>query len=319
MDVVEWLLEPENPSVRYRTLTELLDRADLPEAQEAKSAIPESAPVRKLKEKMHPDGYWLQKNSQGRIVGREAEYGSFGTTHFCLSYCAELGLDRSQPFVDKAASRYLGLQKEDGDWYEHLSCLYGYNIRTFVMLGYREDERVQRAIDLMLRTVRPDGGYLCDMHEKGKGKPQKSCVRGAAKALLAFSELPEYYNHERCLQLIDYFLSRNGIFKRNDHTRFVNRDMLTDSFPIIWRTNVWEILYALSKMGYGSDERLDNAWEILRSRRDHTGRYALYWTSAQSPWKVGQKDEPNKWITLYCMLAEKYSKQGNSSVNQGLK
>jgi len=305
MDVLDWLLEPGDPSVRYRTLTELMERKDS-EVEEAKRAIPDSEPVRKLKEKMHPDGYWLQKDYKGRTVGREAEYGSFATTHFCLSYCAELGLDRNQPFVDQAASRYLGLQKDDGDWYEHLSCLYGYNIRTFIMLGYREDERVQRAIDLMLRTVRADGGYLCDMHEKAKGKPPKSCVRGAVKALLAFAELPEYYNHERCLQLVEYFLGRNGIFRNHDHAHYVNRDMERDSFPIIWRSNVWEILYALSKMGCGRDERLADAWELMRSRRNASGRYVLDWTPAQCPWRVGKRGEPNKWITLYCMLAEKY-------------
>ncbi len=306
MDVYEWLLEPGDPSVRYRTLVELMDMGESEEAKIAKKSISESEPVKSLIAKMHPDGYWLQKNSQGRIVGQEAEYGSFATTHFCLAYCAELGLDRSEPFVEKAASRYLGLQKEDGDWYEHLSCLFGYNIRTFIMLGYRYDERIQKAIDMMLNTVRKDGGYLCDMHEKEKGRPPKSCVRGAAKALLAFSELPEYWNHERCLQLVDYFLSRNGIYKRNDHERFVSKDMLTDSFPIIWRTNIWEILYGLSKMGYGKDGRLADAWKVMESRRDTDERYLLDWTPSQSPWKAGIRGESNKWITLYCMLAEKY-------------
>lgn len=306
MDVLEWLLEPDDPSVRYRTLTELLDSAGREEVSEARKAITGSEPVKKLEAAMHPEGYWLQKDYKGRIIGRGVEYGSFATTHFCLAYCAELGLDRSYPFIEKAASRYLELQKEDGDWYEHLSCLYAYNIRTFILLGYQNDERVRRAIDLMLGTNRMDGGYLCDMHDKRKGRPQKSCVRGAAKALLAFSELPEYWKHERCLQLVDYFLGRNGIFKRNDHCRYVNKDMESDSFPIIWRTNVWEILFALAKMGYGNDERLADAWKVMESRRNADGRYLMEWTPAQSPWKAGKKGEPNKWITFYCMLAEKY-------------
>jgi len=198
------------------------------------------------------------------------------------------------------------LQKDDGDWYEHLSCLYGYNIRTYIMLGYRDDGRVQKAINLMLNTIRSDGGYLCDLHEKGKGKRPKSCIRGATKALLAFSELPEYWSHERCLKLVDYFLGRNGIYKKSDPDRFVNKDVLSDSFPMIWRTNIWEILYALSKMGYGKDERLTKAWEVMESRKDASGRYLLEWTPALCPWKAGKRGEPNKWITLYCMLAEKF-------------
>lgn len=306
MNVIDWLLEPENPSVRYRTLVELLDGAGSREALEAQSLIPESKPVQKLIEMMHPDGYWLQKDYKGRILGDGVEYGSFATTHFCLSYCAELGLDRSQPFIEKAASRYMDLQKEDGDWWEHLSCLYGYNIRTLILLGFRDDQRVQKAIDLMLSTNRRDGGYLCDMHEKGRGKP-KSCVRGSAKVLLAFAELPEYWKHERCKALIDYFLNRNGIFRNNDPNRFVNRDMEQDSFPMTWRTNAWEILYGLSKMGYGKDLRLFDAWGVLENKKDADGRYLISQTPGQSIWKVGKAGEANKWITFYSMLAEKLS------------
>lgn len=319
MNALEWLLEPDDPSVRYRALAELLDKGGMAEeeeakgyeAAEAKRAVADSEPVKRLMEAMHPDGYWLQKNYKGEILGRDVEYGSFATTHFCLAYCAELGLDRSHPFVEKAASRYLSLQKRDGDWWERLSCLYCYNIRTFIMLGYRDDLRVQKAVDLMLDTRRTDGGYLCGLHEKGRGKPQKSCVRGASKALLAFAELPEYWDHPRCLELVDYFLNRNGIYRRNDRQRFVNKDMELDSFPITWRTNVWEILYGLAKMGYGKDERLTDAWKVLESRKDQGGRYLLGWTPAQSPWKAGKRGEPNKWITLYCLLAEKYCERGN--------
>ena len=159
----------------------------------------------------------------------------------------------------------------------------------------------------MLSTARPDGGYLCDLHEKPNKRLPKSCVRGSAKALLAFSEMPEYRDHVRCRQLLDYFLNRHGIFKSKDHTRLVNDDMKRSSFPITWRTNAWEILCALSRMGYGRDERLEDAWNVMESRRDAQGRYPLDMTPAQSPWKVGKPGEPNKWVTFYCLLAAKYA------------
>lgn len=194
MSVIDWLLEPSDPSVRYRTLVELLDRSDTPEAREAQRLIPDSAPVKRLLGAMHPDGYWLQKKSgTGVLLGDGVEYGSFGTTHFCLSYCAESGLNREHPLVAKAAERYLSLQQADGDWWMHLSCLYAYNIRTFIMLGYREDER------------------------------------------------------------------------------------------------------------------LKDAWAVLDSRMDAEGLFKLCWTPKQSPWKAGKEGEPNKWVTLYCLLAKKHA------------
>jgi hypothetical protein len=308
-DIIHWLLQDDDPSMQWCTRRELLDAGvDLPEVKQAKSAIYQSTAVLGLLEKMHPDGYWLQKNPRTKVnVGDDVLYGSFGTTHFCLAYLAELGLDRSHTQVEKAAERYLSLQKTDGDWLNHYSCLFGYNIRTYVRLGYRKDARIERSIELLLQTVREDGGYLCDWHGgKYKTRQVKSCIRGAVKCLLAFAELPEYWEHPRCRQLVEYFLNRGGIYRSQNHDIFVNDDMKRHAFPIIWRANIWEILYALSKMGYGNDERLNSAWNELESRADETGRYKLDWTPTECPWKVGERGEVNKWITFYVLLAEKY-------------
>jgi len=311
-DVIRWLLEEDNPSVRYRTLKEILDyKDDSPEIVKAKSAILLSHPVRSLLEEMHPDGYWLQKNPRTqRVVGDGVEYGSFGTTHFCLAYLSELGVDRTNPLAQKAAERYLGLQQQDGDWLRHYSCLLGYNIRTFVRLGFKEDEHVQRAMDLLNQTCRKDDGYLCDIHEgKTRTGSVKSCFRGSVKALLAFSEFPIYWDQPRCKQLVNYFLGRGGIFQSQHPGIPVNRDVQIQSFPITWRANVYEVLYALSKMGFGSDERLQAAWKLQEGQADSIGRHRLGWTPTQCPWMAGKRGELNKWITFYAEAARKNSRQ----------
>ena len=305
-----WLLNTDNPSLTYRVITELLDiKINNSETIELRNKISNSPQVMHILSKMHPDGYWLQQNqTTKRYVGDDVEYGSYATTHFCLSYLSELGLTKENNFVAKAAERYLTLQKEDGDWLQHLSCLYGFNIRTFIKLGYRNDSRIQKSIDLMLQTNRFDNGYLCDIHEK-KTKKKKSCIRGATKALLAFSELPEYWNHCRCISLINYFLDREAVYKRTDKSKFVNKDIFANSFPSGWYTNLWEILYSLSKIGYGQDIKLKRAWDLLESKLDVDGRMKLDWTPTKCIWKIGKKDENNEWLTFYVLLAKKYAGQ----------
>jgi hypothetical protein len=307
--IVKWLLEPGNPSLRYRTMIELLGKPpDDPEALECKRQISGSIPVKGLLNEMNPDGYWLQKQQRtGVMLGDGVEYGEFGTTHYCLSYLAELGMDRNNLQVAKTAETYLNLQQEDGDFHRYLSCLLGLNIRTFAMLGYKDNPRLKKSIDLLLNTERPDGGYLCDLHEgKYKIKPVKSCIRGSVKTLLAFSDLPQYWKHDRIEKLVDYFLRRDGIYKTTNLYEFVNEDMERISFPITWRANVFEILLSLSKMGYGKNDRLERAWKILNTKRDNKGRYLLDWTPEQSPWKVGKRNEVNKWVTFYAYLAHKF-------------
>lgn len=305
-NILNWLLEPENPSLRYRTLLELLGNSpDEVEVVECRNQITESIAVKTLLDKMHPNAYWLQKNPRtGKIVGDGVEYGSFGTTHYCLSYLAELGMDKTNAQVARAAERYLNLQRGDGDFLRHFSCLLGLNIRTFTMLGYVDDSRVKKSIELLLNTDRPDGGYLCDLHEgKYKTRSVKSCIRGSVKALLAFLSLPEYWEHERVRQLVDYFLNREGIFKRSTPEELVNTDMERNSYPITWRANTYEVLLALSRMGYGKHPGLERAWSLLNSKAEKDGRYVLDWTPEQSPWNVGERKQPNKWVTFYAYLA----------------
>jgi hypothetical protein len=309
---IQWLLEDNNPSVQFRTLKEVLNYDDdTPEIRRAKSAILQSHPVQTLLEKMHPAGYWLQKNPRTqRVVGDGVEYGAFGTTHFCLAYLAELGVDRTQPRVGKAAERYLALQQPDGDWYRHFSCLLEYNIKTLMHLGFQNDDRVKRAMELLIQTCREDGGYLCDIHEgKNKTRSVKSCFRGSVKALLAFSEFPVYWDHPRCKQLVNYFLRRGGIYQSTHPGIPVNRDVQHMSFPITWRANAYEVLYALSKMGYGKDDRLRTAWTELENMADQADRYHLDWTPKQCPWNVGNRGEANKWITFYVEAAKKNKAQ----------
>jgi hypothetical protein len=58
-DPLPWLLDSENPSVRYWTLTDILDRpVSDPEVQETRAAIARQPLVKELFALQHPGGYW---------------------------------------------------------------------------------------------------------------------------------------------------------------------------------------------------------------------------------------------------------------------
>lgn len=308
-NVLEWLLEAENPSVRYRTLTELLDvAADDPQVQQARAHIPNSKPIQKIFAKMHPDGYWLHRGK-----GAGIEYTMSSSTHFVLAYLAELGMDRQDERIARAVERYLGLTEPDvpnpniwqmpPDYANHQSCLYAYNLRTFVMFGYRDDPRIQERIAVLLADERHDGGYLCD--RPSFKATTKSCIRGSTKALMAFAVLPELWETVRCHQLADYFLRRRVLYRTRQPEKVVRDELMRTIFPFVIGGSLLEPLYALSRMGYGQDERLQPAWDILESKREQSGRYVLDWhpTTLFDP---GEKGQPNKWATLYVCLSHKY-------------
>lgn len=320
--VVDWLLEGTNPSIRYRTLREILDKApDDPEVLATKAVIPSSPPVAAIFAQMDPAGIWYalawRKIDVGHGVirrkkiqiGDGVDYQDFYTTHFNLAYLAELGMDRGDVRIELAVNRYLALQQTDGDFAGHMSCLYAYNLRTLTMLGYGADARVQRIVALLTGAGRGDGGYLCDTLEgKYPDKPTKSCIRGSVKALLAFAEYSQLWDMPACQALVAYFLTRHGLFKSTArHFRKPLLDELGETlFPFTWRATNLEILLALSKMGHGNHPSLRECWAMLARARDEDGRYRLTQMNQCSHFIPTRQGEPCKWITFYALLAQKY-------------
>lgn len=298
--VLDTLLDPRDPSLCYRVLTELLGRAaDDAEVVAARARIPDSRRVRRIMAAMEPEGYWLFQGD-----GAGVRYRDYMTTHFVLENLAELGMDRGDPRVAMAAERYLDLTQPNGDYCRHMSCLYGLNIRTFVMLGYADDPRLRRTIDLMLSTERHDGGYLCDMHEgKHKSRPTKSCIRGCVNALMAYSALPDTWDTPRCRALVDYFLRRRVLYRMDDPDTPVRGELTSTMFPFTWRAGLLEVLYALSTMGDGQRDEMADAWALLETKREANGLYRMDWDPPRTRLRTGKRHAPNGWVTFYALLA----------------
>jgi hypothetical protein len=307
-DVLEWLLEPSNPSIRYRTLVELQDYpGSHSEVQQAYTEILNWKPVQHVKKAMQPEGYWQVKVDKGTIVGAGTEYRTFNTTHWVLGYLAEYGLTRTEDFIELAANRYLDLQKSDGDFWGHFSCLYGLNLHTFAKLGFGSDPRMQKTLELAFASVRHDNGYLCDIHagKKRKGKPVKSCYRGSQKVLFGLGEYPSTWNHPSARKLVDYFLNRQLLFKTTNPGELVVKNASALVFPFTYREGLIDILIPLLKMGYVNHPEMVKAWELFESRRTAEHKYRLDWMPANKYLNPGKIGEPNKWITFYAYLLYK--------------
>ena len=298
--VVERLLNSSSPSIRYRMQRDFQDRE--PDS-DLKERILVSQPVKKIFKKMHTDGYWLYKGT-----GDGIDYSMSSSTHFVLAYLAELGLGNWDERIDLAVKRYMGL-KEAGkylsppDYLTGQSCLYAYNIRTFIMLGYKNDIHMKARISALLDGVRHDNGYLCD--RKTFKDSTKSCIRGSLKALMAYSELPDLWTYKSCKKTVDYFTSRNIYYKKPDLTEKIRGGMKT-VFPFVIGESLLEPLYALSKMGYGRKNALGDAWKTLEEHRTKDGLYRLDW-HPNAIFKPGEKGEGNEWVTFYALMAFKYA------------
>lgn len=319
MPDAEYFLRHADPSLRLLALRELEEAGPAdPRVRVARAGAAGCPAAAAIKAAMNAEGWWPYKRPRSdATVGDGVEYYAYAHAHYRLSCLAELGLDRDDAAVAKAAERYLGFATPEGDFWEGMSCLSGLNLRTFAKLGYRDDPRVRRVLAALLATDRPDGGTLCAKHEKpavGKsGRPlkrPKSCFRGSAKALHAFTYYPGLRAEPRVRALAEYFLAREGIFKMAAPEEYVTREVAAPAFPLTWGADVIQVLYALSALGFGDDPRLARSWHALDELQADDGFVRLAWTPPGIGWKPGTKGRADDWLTLYALIARRLRATG---------
>ena len=163
-DVVDWLLEPRNPTARWLALRLLLDRPDDdPEVVEAQQAIPDSPWARSVLAGQRPDGVW----PRGR---------TFHATFERLSALAGLGMPADHPSVVAGCNVFLERLALPGEGFAMKTtqprgpheCHNGRLLYVFNQFELGRDKRVKAAADWLLANQMLDGGWNCAHRPKGR-------------------------------------------------------------------------------------------------------------------------------------------------------
>ena len=129
-----------------------------------------------------------------------------------------------------------------------------------------------------------------------------TCHMGAAKALKALAEIPETKRNGEVENVIEkgteYFLQHHIYKRSHDLSRVSKPGWLRFGFPLMYQTDVLEILGILTKLGY-KDERMQEAIDLVVSKQDDEGKWKLESTfNGRFQTNIEQKTKPSKWITL---------------------
>jgi hypothetical protein len=318
-DPTEWLLEKNNPSVRYFALRDLLEkpRTDS-EVKEAKQDIMKTGIVPAILTKQKQEGYWDEP---------ERFYtAKYKGTVWQLLMLAELGADGSDDRIRKACEFILSFsqdlesggfahsssaKKGGGRHSEVIPCLTGNVVWSLIRLGYLEDPRLQHGITWITNYQRFDDG----ISEVPKGWPydrleasclgKHTCHMGAVKTFKALAEVPEKKRSGTMKQTIEkgaeYFLLHH-VFKSSHNINHVPKPgWLRFGFPLMYQTDALEILGILTQLGY-KDERMQDAIDVVVSKQDNEGRWMLENTfNGRYQVNIEQKGKPSKWITLHSL------------------
>ena len=312
---IPWLLEDNNPSVKYFTLIDVLKRAENdPEVRKTKEEIAKKGVVPKILTKQKEGGYW--QDSQNFYTAKYkgtvwqiiilAELGVDGKDNHIRKAC-EFILKNSQDRESNGFSMWVSVKTGGGRATGVIPCLTGNLVYSLIKLGYLKDERVQNSINWITTYQRFDDG----IKDTPKDWPYErlvvcwgkhSCHMGVVKALKALAEIPFNQRNKEVKSTIEEgveYLLKHRIYKKShDLGRVSKPGWLRFGFPLMYQTDVLEILEILTRLGY-HDERMQEAIDLLISKQDNQGRWKLESTfNGRFQTNIEQKGKPSKWITL---------------------
>jgi hypothetical protein len=306
--LIDWLLEEDQPSVRYHTLVDLLKRKeDDPEVRETHSKIPKIGWARDMLRLQKPKGFWEEHEptnvAEWMNFLRVPEYQATTWRAIVLS---DLGLTSSDPRIRKVADCFFEYKLQLGSMINIFTeevCYVGNAARVLTRFGYGDDHRVRKLYDWLLEDQRDDGGWNCSQGTPG--------TLDGWEALAAFAALPKSKRSRKMERSIsrgaEFYLERRLFQEGRKYDPWFRFH-----YPNHFFYDILVGLDTITSLGFADDARLEPALKILRNKRRADGTWLLdrahpdigpgttIHLSAKEvkPLELELPGKPSKWITL---------------------
>jgi len=322
-DPIPWLLEAEDASIRYFTLTDLLDLPpDDPQVTSTRQAIPHSGAPARILSLQKPGGWW----------GKPEDFykrSKYKGTVWQMILLAELGVDGHDPRVRKACEfvmthvqdpesggfAYAGRPEVTGDPAAEpagspervIPCLTGNMVFSLIRLGCLDDPRLQKGLDWITTYQRFDDGgspplrhWPYTVHVTCWRR--HTCTMGVAKALKALAEIPVERRTVAIQRTIDAgveYLLLHHVYKRSHKlSQPAKAAWLEFGFPWMWNTDALELALILVRLGC-RDPRMQEAVDLILSKQDDQGRWIMEHSfKGRMIVPIEQEGQPSRWVTL---------------------
>jgi len=325
-DPTDWLLEPENPGVKYLTLRDIVD-AVKKEIIEARQKAYREGPIGKILAEMNPEGYWITPG-----LGYSPKFKS---TVWSILSLAQLGASSKEDQRIHTACTYLlthalarGGQFTSRRPTDMGLCLQGNLLTALMDLDY-QDERLDTAYEWMARRITGDdlprkinvdglapaegvmgpfyyAKFIVDPLFGCRTNKGLSCGWAGVSVMMAFSRLPFSNRSDlvnRAIKAgIDFFFRIDPATAdfHDSKSGVPDKKWWQFKFPDFYPADILKLAEALTALGYGSDLRLKNTLDWIRNKQDEKGRWPIDFVDrVRKMWvEYGTTGQPNKWVTL---------------------
>jgi hypothetical protein len=321
-DVIQWLLESEEPWIRYRTLMDLLDRTeDDPEVQAVRAEMLAHPQVQAL---IAETANWGDRplkrhNDASHSIYKFSTLADFGVRadDDAMAAGIKAAMAHQSPegafqTVVNIPERYGGTGEDTWTW---MLCDAPTLLYALLAFGLGDDPRVKRAVD-HLASVVDDNGWRCISAPelgtfKGPGRREDPCPIANVYALKALAQVPE---------LLDSPATRTGAemllrhwehqSERKIYLFGIGTDFRKLKYPFVWY-DVLHVVDVLSRFPFvHADPRFREIVEAVTAKADEVGRYtATSMYRAWKGWSFADKKTPSPWLTFLVLRVQRRIKR----------
>jgi hypothetical protein len=321
-EIVDALLQSSEPSIRYKTLTEVLgEDAASKKCRALREEIRRSPRVRAL---------LAHRDPQGRIVCKSGVYAKWQGAHWVLATLADIGYPPHDDSLLAARDQVLGewlapsyyeefVAERKEDAYKkhgvpvmegrHRRCAsqQGYTLYYLLKLGL-EHPRLHDLAERLLHWRWPDGGWNCDKDPRAHKSSFIHTVH-CMRALHAYGErFGDAQARAAADQAAEIFLSRR-LYKRIATGAVIKEEFTFLHYPLYWHYDILLSLKVLAEMGKLEEPRCSDAIALLESKRLRDGGFPAerrYYKASTDvklgndwvDWGGTSKTRPNPWVTV---------------------
>jgi hypothetical protein len=297
-ELVDWLLEASTPSIRYRTITDLLGaRPESSRVRSARRAMLTAGPVPAILKRQSRNGSW--KGERGYYTPK------YVSTHWSLLLLAELDVGPADQrfrmgteFMISATRHELEkhLDSKITDW----SCFWGNLLRYAFPASSGDDPQLEQLVLQVCRDLQR-GPCCCRAND---GRP---CAWGVLRALWGLAVIPEDGRTDEVESalgegvafLLDTFHLEQADYPTRKRGR-VSPLWLRLNFPLFYQADLLFALRVFGELGIIDHPGAGPALDWLEQRREKDGRWR-----GTSPFRgrtyaaLGGREETDRWVSLH--------------------
>ena len=335
--VLSWLVEGNNPPVRYLTLTRLLGKASTdPDVVSARACLMDYSVTQEILD--HANEFWALDDKA---------YWKYTGAYWQLIFWGQFLADGQHPEIAKGIPGILDRLPSIAS--KGWLCLAANLVGALIRLGYDMEPVVSEAVEAIAGRVVEDVGIACSEMTYSL---LSRCHMAIPKVLRCFAEIPE---HERSAQVVEAIRScthallkheifvyvpgnrkawkgiLDGLPKKADlpagesvkgwiaekRSEFLAKNGIGDrdpkpgwkkfGFPLNYNSDILEAMSALAALRVPMQADLERALQIIREKRTAEGQWILENSLNGKMWAdVEVKGLPSKWITLHALIVLKH-------------